>query len=123
MATVQGTAPASDVSLVLTARDLLMVSLKQILSTLAPILLAPWRAMQLLPLLYSTVPPISTSSQYHEDILAAADILEDEGFLRSMLLPQPQQCGQRITKEWLEGLQERDCLWQFRYVLEHVIRF
>lgn len=94
-----------------------MVSLKRVLAALLPVLSAPSRAIQLLPFISSAIPPTSTFSQYQEDILAAADILEQEGFLPSTLTPRPEQSGQRITKEWLEDLGERDCLWQFRYVL------
>lgn len=96
-----------------------MVSIKRILAALVPVISAPSRAIQFVSILSSRAPPaLISSSQFHEEILAAADVLEREGFLRTTLPPRPQQGGRRITKEWLNGLGDRDCLWRFRCVLK-----
>ncbi|KAJ3743844.1 hypothetical protein EV360DRAFT_20179, partial [Lentinula raphanica] len=36
--------------------------------------------------------------------------------------PRPQQGGRRITKGWLRTLDDRECLWYFRFTAVEIIR-
>ena len=34
--------------------------------------------------------------------------------------PRPTQGGERISEDWLRGLSDRECLWQFRYLFSNL---
>lgn len=107
-----------------------MVSFRRLALALLP-LLNPSYVPHFFPAILSTLSqtpdsdaPVFSAEPEYAQIATAAEALEREGYIRSTLEARPEQGGCRITQEWLEGLSQRDCLWQFRCVcllLHHLL--
>ena len=93
-----------------------MVNIRNLLLALLPVASAQPPAIFVLP----TAIPAVVSDDGTNNITDVLQVLtiqvaeEHRSYERAKLRASPEIGGQRITKEWLHSLQDRDCVWRFR---------